>query len=110
MPTLAEAVRDHVNTQLREAAIIIDMAQHETPVRKGDSNIIVAAGVLRSWRRTIEQNPDRGKVEHYLKELADDLSLVGGCARPAVELAVRLISDAHQRVATSASDVNQQRS
>jgi hypothetical protein len=101
MSDISEGDRDYVYSQLREAAIVIDEAEHSATLRKGDSNFKVASGMVRGWRRFIENAAERDNVVRSLKELDDDLGLVGGSATDAVNKARRLVADAHYRVASA---------
>jgi hypothetical protein len=102
MSEMSEVERDYVYSQLREAVITLDEAEHAKPLRKGDANFTMATGIVRSWRRAIEAAPERETVVRHLKELDDDLSLVGGpSAVGAVQAARRHIADAHYKLASS---------
>jgi len=91
--------RDYLIGQLRDAAIVLDEAEHAKVLRTGDANFTMAQGVLRSWRRAIESTTERETVVRHLKELDQDLSLVGGpSAVDAVQAARRLVGDAHFRI------------
>lgn len=102
MSEISAADRDYVYSQLREAAITLDEAEHGRVLRKGDANFVMAQGIVRGWRRAIESTTERETVVRHLKELDDELSLVGGpSAIDAVQAARRLVADAHFRVAAA---------
>lgn len=76
MSEISPGERDYLNSQLRDAAIVLDEAEHSKVLRKGDSNFTVAQTMVRNQRRVIESTSDRTKVAWHLKELDDGLSLV----------------------------------
>lgn len=102
MGEISRGERDYVNGRLRDAAIVLDEAEHATDLRKGDANFRMATGVLRAWRRSIESTTERTSVVQQLRELDNDLSLVGGAsAVEAVSAARRLVGDAHFKLASA---------
>ena len=101
MSEVTQAERDYINSQLREAAIVIDTAEHEAILKAGDSNFRVASAAVRNWRQFIDSTPEREKVTRAIKELDETLSLVGGSATHAVHVARQFIADAHYKLASS---------
>jgi hypothetical protein len=94
--------RYYLNSQLRDAAIVLDEAEHRKVLEKGDANFMMATGILRGWRRAIESSSERETVVRHLKESDDELSLVGGAsAVEAVRAARRLVADAHFKLASA---------
>jgi hypothetical protein len=100
MSEIPKPIKDDVYTYLREAAIVLDEAEHATELRKGDINFTMAQGVVRSLRDAIDGTNDREMATRWLKVSDEALELIGGSATDAVHAARRLIGDAHYRLAS----------
>ncbi len=103
MRQLSDADQDYVYSLLREGAITLDEAEHGRALRKRDANFILAQGILRGWRRTIEARLDRETLARYLKELDQELSLVAGSATEAIAAARGLVQKALLRIESLAT-------